>query len=380
MLPFLLAAILLPSANAQGTDAVCLTGFAWMDNSLGQSPCLMTSYLYTPCYGNTGSNITALHSGFVYTGATSPATGTDCVCSTVTFSVLAACAACQGFGLAIDPWPKYSNFCTNSFIEKYPFDIPTGTAIPAWAFMDIPNTANGTLDLALAEKEASSNLPESTPPASSSTTASSSSTTSTNPSTTTQGDTSTTRGGGPSSSSPSSAGSTQTQGTNGDPNANSPPKSSNAGPIAGGVVGGLAVLGLAGGAVFYFLRKRQQPAYGAGTWSGPDDQMGQRYGTEPAVPVTPNPFAGGAVVESQPMLYDPNDPRTFPNTSGQPSDESSYGQPHAGPLSANHGYTGSGHQPSFYAASMGGAPASASQAPTSTTFPSTTGYTGRPEI
>ena len=49
------------------------------------------------------SNIDALQAGYVYTGATSAATGTDCVCSTVTFAVLAACAVCQGRGLAIDP-------------------------------------------------------------------------------------------------------------------------------------------------------------------------------------------------------------------------------------------------------------------------------------
>lgn len=96
-----------------------------MNNKEGQTPCLMASYLYTPCYGTNGtsrflyghsdphmptiffyigagSNIAALQSGFVYTGATSAATGTNCVCSTVTFSVLAACAVCQGMGLAID--------------------------------------------------------------------------------------------------------------------------------------------------------------------------------------------------------------------------------------------------------------------------------------
>ena len=82
-LPLLVSRVLV--AYAQGTDVVCLPEYAWvctiqirythdasfkltlyvqMTNSLGQNPCLVTSWLWTPCngLGNSESHVPA----FIY--------------------------------------------------------------------------------------------------------------------------------------------------------------------------------------------------------------------------------------------------------------------------------------------------------------------------
>ena len=82
-LPLLVSQVLV--AYAQGTDVVCLPEYAWvctiqirythdasfkltlyvqMTNSLGQNPCLVTSWLWTPCngLGNSESHVPA----FIY--------------------------------------------------------------------------------------------------------------------------------------------------------------------------------------------------------------------------------------------------------------------------------------------------------------------------
>ena len=81
-----------------------------MDNSLQQSPCLIAAYLQGQCDNggephrfmlvtlSNGLNVvdfhlTGLGPGYVYL----PGDGNNpCTCSTVTYSVVAACALCQG--------------------------------------------------------------------------------------------------------------------------------------------------------------------------------------------------------------------------------------------------------------------------------------------
>ncbi|EPS45937.1 hypothetical protein H072_91 [Dactylellina haptotyla CBS 200.50] len=59
------------------------------------------------------------------------------------------------------------------------------------------------------------------------------------------------------------------------------------GPIAGGVVGGVAVIGLVGAAAFWFMRKKQSPSYSAAERGDPPNPP--KY--EQAYPTTP--YAGG---------------------------------------------------------------------------------------
>ena len=85
-----------------------------MKNEKGQTPCLVTAWLWTPCYTIEGvwlilskrrfayahqncqdSFVEALPAGDVYLGQ-DKADATLCDCNTVTYSMYAACALCQG--------------------------------------------------------------------------------------------------------------------------------------------------------------------------------------------------------------------------------------------------------------------------------------------
>ncbi|KAM5540813.1 hypothetical protein V8D89_005457 [Ganoderma adspersum] len=239
-------------------------------NSKGQSPCLVSSWLFTPCSSPSNSFVSPLPHGYHYvTPLNSSDSATPCRCNTVLFSTMSACATCQGEGDYIIPWLTYSQNCANTYIEKYPENIPAGTAIPAWAYLDV--RVNGTFDPAAAEALAAQNLPESSAAPALSTSPTTSGTTS-GPSTA-PGDTS-----------------------------DSSSKKSNAGAIAGGVVGALAGLALVGAAVFFPLRLRSSRSSApSGGWArtvySADPQSWEK---SPVTSVSTHRF------------YNPNDPRTFP--------------------------------------------------------------------
>ncbi|PIL35111.1 hypothetical protein GSI_02899 [Ganoderma sinense ZZ0214-1] len=287
LIPFTAATFLLscvPGAAAQGTNATCNPGFEWMTNSKNQNPCLVSSFLFTPCSSPSDSFVFPLTPGFHYnTPLNSTTSATPCRCNTVLFSTIAACATCQGGADDIVPWFMYSQNCSSVFIQQYPENIPSGTAVPAWAYLDI--LVNGTFDPTAAEAVAAENLPESTAlPAASQTLG----TNTNNP--TFQ----TTVRGGTASGEPTSVGD----------NSGSGSKKSNAGAIAGGVVGALVGLALIAAAVFYVLRLRSRRGAAAGSTT---QNYGAVYGANmqsweksPVVPMSTHKF------------YDPNDPRTFP--------------------------------------------------------------------
>ncbi|KAM5540809.1 hypothetical protein V8D89_005453 [Ganoderma adspersum] len=275
----------IPGTAAQGTNATCNSGFEWMTNSKNQNPCLVSSWLFTPCSSPSDSFVFPLTPGFHYnTPLNSSDSATPCRCNTILFSTIAACATCQGGANDIVPWILYSQNCSAVSIQKYPENIPSGTAIPAWAYLDV--RINGTFDAAAAEAVAAQDLPESTALPAPSTTQTSSSNTST-PS--------------PLSTTTSGAASGTTAAV--DDNSSSGSKKSNAGAIAGGVVGGLAGLALIGVAVFFALRFRSGRSAASG-----GKQKHNVYG------------AGAQSSEKSPVIsgsthrvYDPNDPRTFPD-------------------------------------------------------------------
>ncbi|EJF62913.1 hypothetical protein BD309DRAFT_957603 [Dichomitus squalens] len=290
----------IPGAVAQGTNAVCNSGFDWMTNSKGQSPCLVSSYLFTPCSAPAASWVYPLSPGFHYnTPLDDPSSATPCRCNTVLFSTIAACATCQGQEEFIVPWSTYQQNCSTVYIEQYPENIPVGTAVPAWAYLDI--TTNNTFNPVQAEAVAAQNVPESTASGTPSST-SNGATLTAPPTETSSSD------GAPNSGSNSNSGTSS--------------KKSNVGPIVGGVVGGIGGLALIGLVLFFILRHRRnarenQPTGPIDLTAGGDygqyAQYGNTYGEAQYAEKSP-----GAVPDSaQPLmsnakLYDPNDPSTFP--------------------------------------------------------------------
>ncbi|KAG9039162.1 hypothetical protein FS837_001054 [Tulasnella sp. UAMH 9824] len=184
----------------------------------------------------------------------------------------------------------------------YPLDIPPDTGIPAWAYQDITPTGTWNDSLAL---PAATAAPEST------------------------------YYGTPTASviyrsgTPVIATGTAAAGSDG-----SPPSKNLAGPIAGGVIGGLALIAIIGALFWRYKRSRQTEdpipmptAYfppghemEKGNWppatpkpDGTDYPSIVDYGVS-YPPPAPTHFSDRTKVMPTPKLYDPNDPSTFPKT------------------------------------------------------------------
>ncbi|KAI0721996.1 hypothetical protein C8T65DRAFT_172407 [Cerioporus squamosus] len=282
--------------KAQYTLAECdstTEDYTWMENSKGHSPCLVAAYLLVPCVGPVSVPRLDPVQMPAYIG---PLEQTEaCGCNSVMYSLLEACQTCQADG-SVDllSWLEYSTNCTDPVLLSYPNPIPSGTAIPAWAFQDV--TTLNVFDVA--EAELTGDTPESTasPPASTSTTSTFSAAlgaTATLPS---------------SSSSSTTTSSTSPSFTTGAPaeSGDGHRKSSNVGAIVGGVVGGvLGFLSLGSAIVYMLLRQRKLDRKAEAQASG-----------RPMSTVTDvdGPSEKPMSIMSVPsMIYDPDDPRTFPS-------------------------------------------------------------------
>ncbi|KAL0946692.1 hypothetical protein HGRIS_012879 [Hohenbuehelia grisea] len=282
---FLLSLLLRPlAAWAQNTNATCSSTYDWADNSRGQSPCVVASYLQGTCV--TGAfNIRALPPGSHYSGP-SVSGANSCYCSTVLYSLVSACGDCQG--RTFIGWIDWSLNCTRPDISKFSNNIPALTAVPSWAYLDVvtPDTYNPVL----AQSEARLQRPEST----------------------------------------RSAGST---GTGRPAPTGDSGSSTNVGAIAGGVVGGVVGLGLIVGLIVWLVlrRRRSQAAPSIQYASAPphDPDMHQKgvYGSEPST--AGSPF----------RPYDPSDPSTFPATPGATSTYTDYNDGYRPNSTVNHPYS-----------------------------------------
>ncbi|ESK94582.1 hypothetical protein Moror_7949 [Moniliophthora roreri MCA 2997] len=250
--------------GAQSQEATCdpTTGFDWSFNSLHQSPCEMASALAGQCRGG-AFIVPPLPANNAYRGI---GLGEDdlCRCNTVFYSLLSACAACQARS-----WLRWSTFaenCTTRISSSFPFNIPSGTRIPPYAYLDI--LANDTFNPALAQSLA--NAPESTgtPP----------------PTFTSSGAPATSPAPG-SSTSASSGGSGSSK--------------SNAGPIVGGVIGGLVIVCLTIILIIWFIRRRKTNTPPSGL-----------VDIDPSFPAVRGTERGST--QELPKLYNPSDPSTFP--------------------------------------------------------------------
>jgi len=281
------------SAQSQ-TNATCLASFGWANNSLGQSPCLVAAYLQGACDSGTFF-IPALPNGTHYLGPTLE-NSNPCQCSTVLYSVVSACAACQG--QSYDTWSAWSTNCSNIYPLVFPDNIPSGTAVPGWAYLDV-RVGDG-FNVAAAERD--SNAPESTGTTIPTGTIFSTST--------------------PSSTSSSSAtSSSPTASPSPSASAKSSSKSSNAGAIAGGVVGGTVLLGILAAFAFWYRRHGARPSvrptpatYGAFEASQPSSvgPMSQQriFSPVPTIPTT---------TSSRHRHYDSSDP-IMPTSPGTTTD------------------------------------------------------------
>ncbi|KAI1794473.1 hypothetical protein LXA43DRAFT_142563 [Ganoderma leucocontextum] len=326
---FVLFVVGLLSAFAQNTTAVCRKEFDWMTNSRGQNPCLVTAWLWTPCYGTGNATfVSPVPTNWVYEGPTAkdPFDSTPCDCNTVLYSTMAACGICQGAG--IEPWPTYKVNCTNVYNGTYPESIPGGTAIPAWAFLDV--TRNSTFDVEAAKALAEQNLPDLTDITSSSASASASSSGSTPP------------------SPPSAASSTVTSttsslmnATSGASTTSSSAHGSNDAPLVGGIVSGILGLLLIGTlALFIVLRHRKRA------------RRARPNAHEQRAPAVSEFWDGPGLTMKGPnagLLYDIADPRTYParmDTQGvsSVSSDSSGGHGHSVPFPLGRGVANAGYR------------------------------------
>ncbi|TFK92335.1 hypothetical protein K466DRAFT_236269 [Polyporus arcularius HHB13444] len=292
-------------ALGQETTAVCHKQFDWMANSLGQSPCLVTSWLFVPCYGpGNGSFIDSITPDEVYEGpqAKDDFDSTPCDCNTVVYSVFAACGLCQGAN--IDPWPTYSTNCTQVYLKKYPEPIPGGTAVPAWAFLDV--TTNSTFDIDAAMALASQDAPDvrsnSTSSATSSATSSSTSTSASAPSAVTTSTKSVSTISGSTSYIPSASASAWSVPDH---------QHNDVGAIVGGTIGGVVGVLFTGVLMYYVVFRKPRDAQ---TPINEDDSanssavlhIGGPHNDQYVVSPTSMKSINGA------LLYDANDPRTYP--------------------------------------------------------------------
>ncbi|KAH9941794.1 uncharacterized protein BXZ73DRAFT_98185 [Epithele typhae] len=278
--------------RAQDTDVTCLSQFNWMNNAQGQNPCLVTSILRIPCQGD--NELLSLKEDGTYVGS---GTSSKCYCSTVLYSTLAACGYCQG---ASDPdaivkWSTFIQNCSKSdiSIQSYTAGQIQGSEAPKWAYL-----FDGSTDFVnLAAVQAN---------ATSTTSTSSSSTSTSTLSVSTSNSASTT-------SSSTAASSSSTAGANN--SSNSSGNKSNVGAIVGGIVGGVGALVLAS-ITFFCWRSRRSTSASPGPGFMPEPAAS--YGQPPMQSVqgySPSQAAFPAVTygEASPMLiYNPDDPRTFP--------------------------------------------------------------------
>ncbi|THV04365.1 hypothetical protein K435DRAFT_835457 [Dendrothele bispora CBS 962.96] len=284
---FLAAAVLSPETFAQSsTPAKCTNStFAHYSNSQGVDPCTVGIQVGQIC--DPGFTIPSASRNAVYQGVRAGA-DTQCICSNVYYNLLFVCAACEG-ATAVS-WDVYSSNCTDKFEGMPPtVPIPSGLAIPHWAFT--PLLSNGTVNVPAIIAD---NSPDVTA-TSSATTQSASGPSS--PATPTS-----------SSSSPSQSPDNSRGGGGG---------GTNAGAIAGGVVGGVVGLALLA-ALAFFLRRHLNKKKAD---SGESGSAGAQMSIPPPGWVSPeqgstlrsmNHYRGDSQGSGTPKLYNPDDPSTFP--------------------------------------------------------------------
>ncbi|KAI0321650.1 hypothetical protein OF83DRAFT_233079 [Amylostereum chailletii] len=116
-------------------------------NSLQQNPCLVASTLRAVCAKSSFAVDPVPVTG-VYAGPSGDDIGNICSCSTVTYSLMSACGACQGGSWGT--WKDWSLNCTATLSDGvFPAEfIPSSTKVPHWAFQEVTVSGNWSLETA----------------------------------------------------------------------------------------------------------------------------------------------------------------------------------------------------------------------------------------
>ncbi|KAF8576242.1 hypothetical protein K439DRAFT_1664696 [Ramaria rubella] len=287
---------------AQVTANVTCTKDPWTANAQGVSPCLVAATLEGAC-NNGVFNISSLPPGDAYNG---PLAGQSniCFCSTVTYSMVSACAACQGGEW--NPWASWIENCVPSEISiaAFPAILPPGF-VPSWAFID--PTEEGTWNATAALVNQTNRMDifsfytssHASPSAEAAASPPASLSSSSLPTLTL---------GSPSLS--------PTTGSN-----NTSKSSSHAGAIAGGVVGGVVGLAAIALGAFLLFRRHRRVHKLEGPRPNLNGEKVDLVGTATPAPSTIPPYSPmESTLHSTfrsvtpPRLYDPLDPSTFPRT------------------------------------------------------------------
>ncbi|KAH9941833.1 uncharacterized protein BXZ73DRAFT_98221 [Epithele typhae] len=307
-----------------------------MSNSKGQSPCLVASFLEASCFPPDPTVRALGEVGGAYAGPASADDANPCVCSTVTYSLLAACALCQSGSspIPISSWPVFSQQCPgeSTFVGVFTQPVSSGTEIPAWPKAAL--TDAGAFDPAAAFALAFK--------ASQSSSASLAASRSPSPlHLTTGASLSSVHFSAPSSLATATSISGATS-----PSSSDSQKKSNAAAIAGGVVGGVVLVLLGGVLLMCTMRRRACRAKGLNGTGGEAGVL-SRSRTFESVTVQEHgvvAMKGGECAEfadkkgqrvvvrlnlrTYPSLavYNPDDPETFPSPDPPPKDEKKLGK------------------------------------------------------
>lgn len=119
------------------------------------SPLLIPhSYLSMPCSGSQGTwNSQPLDSEQYYLSPTTE-NANPCLCNAVFYSVVSACAYCQG--AVVSTWFQWIPNCGNYQSQTYPVSVVQGSSLPGWATLPVP--ASGTWDATAAYNYARTSL------------------------------------------------------------------------------------------------------------------------------------------------------------------------------------------------------------------------------
>ena len=214
-----------------------------------------------------------------------------------------------------DRWSAWQTNCSTDYVGVWPTNIPIGSSIPAWAYLDVATP--DAFNVSAAQADAAQNPPDSSAiPSPTSSSASTSVGFSSSPGVT---GSAATESFAPSSTPPATAA------------ASSSSKKSDVGPIVGGVVGGVGGAAIiAGVIVFWFMHRRKTSSANAYASAAdpaaapfaPQGDMGTPYAEKPVFDPTGYTAPSGLDTPPPPtgamLVYNPNDPSTFPTTSGSP--------------------------------------------------------------
>ncbi|KAK0483724.1 hypothetical protein IW261DRAFT_976498 [Armillaria novae-zelandiae] len=116
----------------------------------------VAAYLISQCTDEPFT-LNPLPAGTHYVGPTSPQDANECECSSVVYSLVSACAACQERNY--EGWDVWRTNCSNIYYSVFPKNIPILTTVPVWAYVDY--TDIDTFNPQDAQSKASEKLPDS---------------------------------------------------------------------------------------------------------------------------------------------------------------------------------------------------------------------------